>query len=32
VALFPGLVILGSVLGFNFLGDGVRDLVDPRMS
>jgi peptide/nickel transport system permease protein len=32
VALFPGLVILGSVLGFNFLGDGVRDLVDPRPS
>jgi peptide/nickel transport system permease protein len=32
LALFPGLVILGSVLGFNFLGDGVRDLVDPRMS
>ena len=25
------LVILGSVLGFNFLGDGARDLVDPRM-
>ena len=32
VALFPGLVILGSVLGFNFMGDGVRDLVDPRPS
>ena len=30
VALFPGLVILGSVLGFNFMGDGVRDLTDPR--
>lgn len=30
VALFPGLLILWSVLGFNFLGDGVRDLVDPR--
>ena len=32
VALFPGLVILESVLGFNFLGDGVRDLADPRLS
>jgi len=32
VAMFPGLVILGSVLGFNFMGDGVRDLVDPRPS
>jgi peptide/nickel transport system permease protein len=32
VALFPGLMILGSVLGFNFMGDGVRDLVDPRPS
>jgi peptide/nickel transport system permease protein len=31
VALFPGLVILGSVLGFNFLGDGIRDLADPRL-
>ncbi|MCC5877727.1 MAG: ABC transporter permease [Candidatus Sumerlaeia bacterium] len=29
--LFPGLAILVTVLGFNFLGDGLRDLLDPRM-
>jgi peptide/nickel transport system permease protein len=28
---FPGLAILTVVLGFNFLGDGVRDALDPRM-
>lgn len=28
---FPGLAILALVLGFNLLGDGVRDLVDPRL-
>lgn len=27
---FPGLAILSVVLGFNFLGDGVRDAFDPR--
>ena len=30
-ATFPGLAILVTVLGFNLLGDGVRDLVDPRL-
>lgn len=30
-ATFPGLAILFTVLGFNLLGDGVRDLVDPRL-
>ena len=30
VATFPGLAILSIVLGFNFLGDGVRDWLDPR--
>ena len=30
VAAFPGLAILTVVLGFNFLGDGVRDGLDPR--
>jgi peptide/nickel transport system permease protein len=30
VATSPGLAILFSVLGFNFLGDGIRDLIDPR--
>lgn len=31
VAIFPGLVIMITVLGFNFLGDGLRDALDPRM-
>ena len=30
-ATFPGLAILLLVLGFNLLGDGLRDLVDPRL-
>jgi peptide/nickel transport system permease protein len=30
VAAFPGLAILTIVLGFNFLGDGIRDWLDPR--
>jgi len=28
--LFPGLMILLVVLGFNLLGDGLRDALDPR--
>lgn len=28
--LFPGLAILLTTLGFNLLGDGLRDLFDPR--
>ncbi len=28
--LFPGLAILLTVLGFNLLGDGLRDVLDPR--
>ncbi len=31
VAMFPGLAILLAVLGFNLLGDGLRDALDPRM-
>jgi peptide/nickel transport system permease protein len=31
VATFPGLAILITVLGFNLLGDGLRDLLDPRL-
>ena len=27
----PGLAILGFALGFNLLGDGLRDLLDPRL-
>lgn len=30
IATFPGLAITVTVLGFNFLGDGVRDSIDPR--
>ncbi len=30
VATFPGLAILSVVMGFNFLGDGLRDWLDPR--
>ncbi len=30
VATFPGLAILSVVVGFNFLGDGVRDWLDPK--
>jgi peptide/nickel transport system permease protein len=29
-ALFPGLAIFVTVLGFNLLGDGLRDLLDPQ--
>lgn len=29
-AIFPGLAIFLSVLGFNLLGDGLRDVFDPR--
>ncbi len=28
---FPGLAILTVVLGFNFVGDGLRDALDPRL-
>jgi peptide/nickel transport system permease protein len=31
VATFPGLAILLAVLGFNLLGDGLRDALDPRL-
>ncbi len=30
LALFPGLAIAFSVLGLNLLGDGLRDVLDPR--
>jgi peptide/nickel transport system permease protein len=30
VAFFPGLALMLAVLGFNLLGDGLRDLLDPR--
>ena len=30
-ALWPGLAIGFAVLGLNLLGDGLRDLLDPRL-
>jgi ABC-type dipeptide/oligopeptide/nickel transport system permease subunit len=30
LALFPGLAIAMATLGFNLLGDGLRDVLDPR--
>jgi peptide/nickel transport system permease protein len=30
VALFPGLVLMTAVFCFNLLGDGLRDIIDPR--
>jgi peptide/nickel transport system permease protein len=32
LAIFPGLAIAWAVLGFNLLGDGLRDLLDPRVT
>jgi len=32
LAIFPGLAIALSVLGLNLLGDGLRDLLDPRLA
>jgi peptide/nickel transport system permease protein len=31
VSIFPGLTILLTVLGLNLLGDGLRDVLDPRL-
>jgi peptide/nickel transport system permease protein len=31
LAIFPGLAIMLVVLGFNLLGDGLRDVLDPRL-
>ena len=30
LAIFPGLAITLVVLAYNFLGDGLRDALDPR--
>lgn len=32
LAIYPGLCIVAAVLGFNLLGDGLRDVTDPRLS
>jgi peptide/nickel transport system permease protein len=31
LSVFPGAAIMLVVLGFNFLGDGLRDVLDPRL-
>ena len=31
IALFPGLVLMVTVLSVNLLGDWLRDVLDPRM-
>jgi len=31
IAVLPGCAIAVTVLGFNLLGDGLRDLLDPRL-
>ena len=31
MSVFPGLAIVLSVLGFNLFGDGLRDILDPRL-
>ena len=32
IAVWPGLAIVLSVLGLNLIGDGLRDLIDPRLT
>ncbi|MCH8182358.1 MAG: ABC transporter permease [Proteobacteria bacterium] len=32
LAVYPGLAIAMSVLGLNLLGDGLRDVIDPRLA
>jgi peptide/nickel transport system permease protein len=32
ISVIPGLFILFTVLSFNLIGDGIRDIIDPRLS
>lgn len=32
MGIFPGLAIMFTVMGFNFLGDGLRDSLDPKQN
>jgi len=32
IAVFPGLAISYAVLAFNLFGDGLRDILDPRLA
>jgi len=31
LAIFPGLAIMVAVLAFNLIGDGLRDVMDPKL-
>jgi peptide/nickel transport system permease protein len=31
ISTFPGIILLITILGFNLMGDGLRDVLDPRM-
>ena len=31
ISIYPGLAIMITVIGFNMLGDGIRDFLDPRI-
>ena len=31
LAIIPGLAIVVSVLGFNLIGDGLREALDPKL-
>jgi ABC-type dipeptide/oligopeptide/nickel transport system permease subunit len=31
LVFFPGMAIMLTVLGFNLLGDGLRDALDPQL-
>ena len=31
LALWPGVAIFAVVLGFNLLGDGIREVFDPKL-
>jgi peptide/nickel transport system permease protein len=32
MSVFPGLAIMGTVLAINLIGDGLRDMLDPRLN
>jgi peptide/nickel transport system permease protein len=31
IAIFPGIVITSAILAFNLIGDGIRDVLDPKI-
>ena len=31
LSIFPGLAILFTVLGYNLIGESLRDILDPRL-